>query len=56
MLSTQFPGISDLMFLSNKTENAWKKIKTQVSIVLKSVMSVPRTFGKDAKWRYAISK
>ena len=47
--STHFPGISDLMFLSNKTENDWKNIKSQISIVFKSIMSAAETLSKDAK-------
>jgi N-acetylated-alpha-linked acidic dipeptidase len=47
--SVYFPGISDLMFLSNKTENDWKNIKRQISIVFKSIMSAAETLNKDAK-------
>ena len=47
--STHFPGISDLMFASNKTEKDWAEIRVQVSILFKSIMSAVDTLNQDAK-------
>ena len=47
--SSHFPGISDLVFSSNKTEKDWKNIRREVSIVFKSIMSAVETLRKDAK-------
>ena len=48
-VGTYFPGISDLIVVSNKTEKHWGKIRRQVSIVFKSIMSAVDTLKQDAK-------
>ncbi|CAB4023973.1 Hypothetical predicted protein [Paramuricea clavata] len=47
--SAHFPGISDLMFPSNKTEKDWGEIRRHISIVFKSIMSAAETLNEDAK-------
>ena len=47
-VDTYFPGISDLIVVSNKTEKDWREIRRQASIVFKSIMSAVDTLKQDA--------
>ncbi|XP_028397163.1 putative N-acetylated-alpha-linked acidic dipeptidase [Dendronephthya gigantea] len=41
--TTSFPGISDLMFKKNKTEQDWLDIKEQASVLFKAISSATDT-------------
>ncbi|XP_028396939.1 glutamate carboxypeptidase 2-like [Dendronephthya gigantea] len=47
--STSFPGIFDLMFSKNKTEQDWLDIKEQASILFKAISSATDSLKADAK-------
>ena len=47
--STSFPGISDLMFKENKTEQDWLDIKEQMSVLFKAISSATDSLKADAK-------
>lgn len=47
--STSFPGISDLMVATNKTQDDWQEIKRQVSIVYKAIYEATAALRPDAK-------
>ncbi|XP_028396940.1 glutamate carboxypeptidase 2-like [Dendronephthya gigantea] len=47
--STSFPGISDLMFKENKTEQDWLDIKEQASVLFKAISSATDALKADTK-------
>ncbi|XP_028397055.1 glutamate carboxypeptidase 2-like isoform X2 [Dendronephthya gigantea] len=46
--STSFPGISDLMFKENKTEQDWLDIKKQASVLFQAISSATDVLKADA--------
>ena len=47
--TTSFPGISDLLYPANKTEEDWENIKKQVSVVFQAISEATNTLLPDAK-------